>query len=83
MRVKKEINCEVDPNCSRGITMQERMAMDLIEEYEKKLKAGQNPDPREYIKRYTGPATDEFRTELNLATLLVMAGKKYRQKQNS
>lgn len=69
---------EVDQAYNKRSAMHEKMAIKLLEEYEEKLIAGDNPDPRDYLKRYTGPSKD-LRFFLNLATLLTVEGRKRRQ----
>ena len=59
--------------------MQEKNAIKLLEEYEERLRARENPDPREYLKRYAGAEKDGFTIQLNLVTLLTVDGLIHRQ----
>lgn len=55
-------------------TMHKKMASELCEEYEQRLRTGEKPDPREYFDRYTGQAKTEFRFMLNVATVFTVDG---------
>lgn len=79
MSGKHQINSQVDPISDKRSVKHEATAMNLLEEYENRLKAGENPNPRDYLNRYTGPDEDDFRIELNLATILTVDGTVSRQ----
>lgn len=79
MRSKRKGNCEVVYPFGHRITIHKKMASELLEEYEQRLRAGENPSPSEYLARYPGPDKDTFRIELNLVTLLLVDAKKRAQ----
>ena len=74
MRRKYEVNHEVVCASNKRCAMHEKAAIELLEEYEERLKAGDNPDPRDYFKRYRGQDKTEFRVMLNVETLFTVDG---------
>lgn len=40
--------------------------LNLLEDYYKRLKAGEDPDPQEYLSRYQGDAIEAFRKGLEV-----------------
>ena len=61
----------------------QKEATKLLEEYEKRLRRGDNnANPNRYLARYIGPDKEVFRIELNLITLLVEGNKKRSQEWN-
>lgn len=54
----------------------DRVSMNLREEYEDRLRAGEDVTIQEFVDRYPGPDKDDFRIELNLAAMLVAVSKK-------
>jgi hypothetical protein len=48
----------------------EKIVIELLEEYEANLSAGGNPDPHEFLARYPGQDKESFKAELNLVTIL-------------
>ncbi len=60
-------------------------AQEWIEEFEQRIKAGENPDPQEYIDRFQGSGSEkeEFRQELYMSALLTIYGLYCRQKKTS
>ncbi|MHC4476139.1 MAG: hypothetical protein ACYTEL_10865 [Planctomycetota bacterium] len=55
--------------------MQENLRARLLDEWLERLRTGEDVDTREYLERYQGDK-QSFRLELNLARILMGAGKK-------
>ena len=71
---------EDEQDGSEGSDLYVTLASELIEEYEDRRYAGENPDLEEYVARYDGPDKEEFRAELKVAALLLEDGLAHRKK---
>ena len=72
MDSKMIMKCRTEQNLSSN--EDEERAANLLAEFENQLLNGDWPDLDDYVKRYGGPNSEDFRMELQLTAVLLHAG---------